>query len=269
MGTQKTRGFTIIETLLFLAISGVLIIAMLAGVGVTIQIQRYRDAVETFKTLLQDQYSELASVKNEERTSAWSCSSQAETIEGGSDTKERGQSDCVIMGRYVAINGPDITLYNVVGYPTGSSTTGTDIDKLRANYVLNISTMTKEETSLEWGAEIAWPRSGGGSQTPQTPRQVSFLFVRSPDSGQVYTFTSNSAFETPLPSSLRDMVVVGASVPGQSDRTLCIDSGGALTNADSSVYVSAFATGPSSIETRSNAFIADPTSTSTDKTIRC
>jgi type II secretory pathway pseudopilin PulG len=269
MGTQKTRGFTIIESLLFLAISGVLVVAMLAGVGVTVQIQRYRDAVETFKTLLQDQYSELASVKNEERTAAWSCSTQAETVEGGSGAKERGQSDCVILGRYVAINGGDITLYNVLGYPTGSSTSGTDIDKLRANYVLNISTMTKEEKTLEWGAEIAWPSSGGGSQSPQTPREVSFLFIRSPDSGQIYTFTSDTAFDVPTPSSLGDMVVVGVSVPGQSDRTLCIDSGGALVNADSSVYVSAFATGPSSIETRSNVFIADPTSNSTDKTTQC
>jgi type II secretory pathway pseudopilin PulG len=269
MGTQKTRGFTIIETLLFLAISGVLVIAMLAGVGVTIQIQRYRDAVETFKTLLQDQYSELTSVTNEERTSAWSCGSQAETVEGGTGAKERGQSDCVILGRYVAITGTDVTMYSVVGYPSGSSTTGTDIDKLRANYVLNISTMTKEETILEWGAEIAWPRSGGGSQTPQTPRSVSFLFIRSPDSGQVYTFTDNTAFEIPTPASLRNMVVAGNAIPGQSDRTLCIDSGGALVNADSSVYVSAFATGPSSIETRSNAFIADPTSSSTDKTTQC
>jgi type II secretory pathway pseudopilin PulG len=269
MGTQKTRGFTIIETLLFLAISGVLVIAMLAGVGVTIQIQRYRDAVETFKTLLQDQYSELASVKNEERTAEWSCGSQAETVEGGTGAKERGQSDCVILGRYVAITGADVTMYSVVGYPSGSTTTGTDIAKLRANYVLNISTMTKEETSLEWGAEIAWPRSGGGSQTPQTPRSVSFLFIRSPDSGQVYTFTDNTAFETPTPATLRDMVVAGVAIPGQSDRTLCIDSGGALANADSSVYVSAFATGPSSIETRSNAFIADPTSSSMDKTTQC
>lgn len=269
MGTQKTRGFTIIETLLFLAISGVLVIAMLAGVGVTIQIQRYRDAVETFKTLLQDQYSELASVKNEERTAAWSCGSQAETVEGGTGAKERGQSDCVILGRYMAIVGADITMYNVVGYPSGLTTTGTDIDKLRANYVLNISTMTKEEETLEWGAEIAWPKTGGGSQSPQTPRSVSFLFIRSPDSGQIYTFTDNTAFETPTPSSLRDMVVAGISIPGQSERTLCIDSGGALANADSSVFVSAYATGPSSVETRSNAFIADPTSNSTDKTTQC
>lgn len=269
MGTQKTRGFTIIESLLFLAISGALVVAMLGSVGVTIQIQRYRDAVETFKTLLQDQYSELASVKNEQRTAAWSCNAQAETVEGGSGAKDRGQSSCVILGRYMAINGAAVTMYNVVGYQTSSSGAGTDIDKLLSDYVLNISTLTKEETTLEWGTEIAWPKIGSGSQSPQTPRSVSFLFIRSPDSGQIYTFSDDTAFETPTPSSLRDMIVAGISIPGQSERTLCIDSGGALVNADSSVYVSAFATGPSSIETRSNAFIADPSSSSKDKTTQC
>lgn len=270
MGTQKTQGFTIIETMLFLAISGVLIVTMIAGVGVSIQIQRYRDAVETFKTQLQDQYSELASVKSDERMTPWSCGPQGETVEGGSGAKDRGQSECVLLGRYMTIVASDVTIYSVVGYPATIQTkTGNDIDKLRANYTLNISTVTKEESELEWGAEIAWPKAGGQSRSPQTPRSLALLFVRSPDSGQTYTFSSDTVPLVPTPATLMEMVVAGVSLPGQAARLICMDSGGAFTGADSSIYIYPYATGPTSVETRSNAFIADPASPSTDKTQQC
>jgi type II secretory pathway pseudopilin PulG len=267
MGTQKTRGFTIIETMLFLAISGVLIVAMVAGVGVTIQIQRYRDAVETFKTQLQDQYSELASVKNE-RDNTWTCDNQAQTVEGGSEV--RGQSRCVLLGRYMTIEASAVTIQSVVGYPaTTQSTTGNDIEKLRANYTLNLSTVTKEESTLEWGTQIAWPSQGIGTQSPTTPRSIALLFIRSPDSGQIYTFSSDSVPSTPTPATLRAMLVTGETLPGQASRTLCIDSGGVLTAGDSSIFIYPYANGPSSIETRSDAFWADPNSISTDKSLRC
>lgn len=267
MGTQKTRGFTIIETMLFLAISGVLIVSMVAGVGVTIQIQRYRDAVETFKSQLQDQYSELASVKNE-RDNTWTCDNLAQTVENGNEV--RGQSRCVLLGRYMTIVSSTVTIYSVVGYPaTNQSTIGNDIAKLRANYTLNISTVTKEESTLEWGAQIAWPSQGTEAQSPTTPRSIALLFIRSPDSGQIYTFSSDAVPVAPTPDSLRAMLVAGETIPGQVARTLCIDSGGALTAGDSSIFIYPYANGPSSIETRSDAFWADPTSTSTDKSLRC
>jgi type II secretory pathway pseudopilin PulG len=164
MGTQKTSGFTIVESLLFLAISGVLVVTMIGGVGVTIQIQRYRDAVGTFKSLVQDQYSELTSVKNERQTT-WTCTPEAVTEEGGSDPRERGQSQCVILGRFMTIEGPDITVRTVVGYQGASVTTGDDMAKLRSNYTLNVTDITVEQKKMEWGTQIAWPSAGPGANT--------------------------------------------------------------------------------------------------------
>lgn len=270
MGTQKTSGFTIIESLLFLAISGALIVAMIGGVGATIQIQRYRDAVETFKALVQDQYSELTSVKNEDRGgSQWSCNSQAETEETPLNARIRGQSECMLLGRYMTVQGSAISLRSVVGYKSGTSTTGNDIEKLIANYTINTTDITNEDTELEWGAQIAWPRDGAGARSPQTPRAISLLFIRSPDSGQVYTFSSDVVPQTPTASTLREMLVGGAVIPGQGDRTICIDSGGALARGDLSIYIDQFASGPTAVEVRSNDFIADPSSSSRIKTTQC
>lgn len=268
------RGFTIIETMLFLAISGVLIVAMLAGTGITINLQRYRDATETFKALLQNQYSALTSVDND-RENNWSCSPLAASEEGG--TEIRGQSDCVLLGRLVTVVNSDIAVYNILGRPSANAPLipANDIAQLRDDYILNISTVTEDKNVLEWGTQIAWPRLGPSSQAhnPTTPRSLAMLFVRSPNSGQIYTFHSDTVTTPPTPQTLKDMLITGATVPGRASRTICIESNGLFgivgQSADLSIFVSAYATGPSSIETQSNSFVANPTSPREDHTIQC
>ena len=49
---KLSGGFTIIEVMLFLAVSGVLAAGILATVGGTIGAQRYRDAVDSFMLMV-------------------------------------------------------------------------------------------------------------------------------------------------------------------------------------------------------------------------
>jgi len=253
MGTLHTRGFTIVETMLFLGISGLLIVAMLAGTGASINIQRYRDAVETFKTTLQSQYGELTSVQND-RGNTWSCNAQAQSQTGGDEI--RGQSDCVLLGRYVTVVDNTISISSVLGRPaTVVETTGSDIAKLLSNYTLNISTVVEDTTVLEWDTRIAWATSGSEMRSPTSPRSLAILFIRSPDSGQIYTFTSDTVPSEPTPQSLSAMLVAAQTIPGQQQRTICIDSNGLFVTSESSIFINSAATGPSSIETRSNDYI--------------
>ena len=53
MKRVASRGFTIIEVMLFLAITGLLAVGVLATVGNSINVQRYRDAVVTLQTEVQ------------------------------------------------------------------------------------------------------------------------------------------------------------------------------------------------------------------------
>jgi hypothetical protein len=258
MGNKSTSGFTIIETVLFLAISGVLVVTLLAGTGVSINIQRYRDAVETFKSMLQDQYGELASVKND-RDNTWSCDESAQTQQGNDGTP-RGQSDCVLVGRYVTVVGEKIHTYSVTARPMTNppDTAVTDIEKLLTGYELNVSTVDQAVTEMEWGTKIAWPTTGSEGKTGEELRSIALLFIRSPDSGLIYTFSSNDVVAEPTSNSLKELLVAKNSIPGQQERVLCIDSGGAFSRTALlsgnlyAVVIGAYATGPSSIETRSN-----------------
>lgn len=257
MGTQNRHGFTIVETMLFLAVTGLLILGMVAATGATLSIQRYRDANETFKALIQQQYSDLRDVQNG-RSVNWSCGADALPVEDPLRQTILGQGDCVFVGKYMRISGSDISIYPVLAYETSKTPRATDIDTLKLNYTIAASQTEVESRTMEWGTQIAWPASGSGAQSPTMPRTIGILFLRSPVSGSMYTFTSNDipADKKTIPASvLTSMIVAGATVPGQGERTLCINSGNFLAEGDRSVYIGNFASSASAIETRTNDFI--------------
>ncbi len=256
MGAFHNRGFTIIETMLVLAITGVLVTALLVGVGTSVNIQRYRDSVSSLKSLVQDQYSRVSNVSND-RTTNWSCNASAQISQGGA-TLPAGQSRCLLIGRYISIIDTDIAMATVVGYQTSTTPAATDVAEIFNNYTLGVSTSSVENNQLEWGAQIAWARSGTVDQrlspAPLTPRSIAILIIRSPTSGTTYTFTDDNVVPISSVNSakLKTMLIENtATVPGQKERVVCIiPSGGIVVPEKIALYISAAAQAQSAIETR-------------------
>ncbi len=149
MGISRQKGFTIVEVSLFLAITGMLIAGVLFAIGGSLNAQRYRDATQSFKSLLQEQYSDLSNTQNS-RTNSWTCNEPtAGTVNTGSAV--RGQTNCLLIGKYVAINAGDIKIYNLVAtQKTVMNTSLDDVSALRStgNYRLNVSMVDIEQTQL-------------------------------------------------------------------------------------------------------------------------
>lgn len=247
MGSSNKNGFTLIETMLFLAITGALVVAVLIGTGASINVQRYRDSVTSLKSLIQKQYSDVLNVQNQRTSTNISCDSNANVGTTGT-TAPRGQSDCVVMGKYITINGSDATTSTVIGHPSG--TTASDLSDINLIKSYNLSTLpsSDEVSQLEWGTQIAWPMSGSGAKSPQVPRVIAILIIRSPQNGQNYTFTGDD-----VKASLNSLVVAGPSTPGQGQRTVCLASSGLTNNNDMAISIGAYAASSSDIESRSNA----------------
>ncbi|MDB5166892.1 MAG: hypothetical protein JWN26_37 [Candidatus Saccharibacteria bacterium] len=262
MGTSHNAGFTIIETMLFLAITGMLIAGLLVGVGTSLNIQRYHDSVTSLKSFLQSQYSAVTNVEND-RDGTWNCNTSAATTQSGT-TQNPGQSDCVLIGRYIMIDGGATTVATVVANPPPDvNGTSGDIGDLKANYTLGLSTVSEQIDSLAWGTVIAWPVAGTSSQNEPSaptnapmPRSIAILIIRSPESGSVYTFTADNppAIGSMNNGKLKAMLKIGVGTPpSQEARTICVDSQGlVLASLNMAVYLHAYATDQTSVETRSN-----------------
>lgn len=236
MGTnRRATGFTIIETMLFLAVTGLLAVGILAGTGGAINQQRYKDSVNTLQSFVQDQYSKVTNVVND-RDATWSCDSSAAVKQATG--KPRGTGECLLLGRLLTIgdNGQDMVATDVVGYRApGVEEEATDILELTKNYTMTESPLGREEKAMAWGSTVVKP----GSQNAQPTR---LLIIRSPLSGGILTFVALSATESP------ELMVKNTGVNTEAIPLCVAPSGMTIAGSVLGVRISPFASSASAVQ---------------------
>ncbi|MFV0484723.1 MAG: type II secretion system protein [Candidatus Saccharimonadales bacterium] len=166
-GTRR-RGFTIIEVMLFLAISGFLLVGILAGTGAGIARQRYTDSVQHVAQILREQYSAVINTQIPERDSGTggACYSPSpdDLLNGGKITSDalnayydgdgnlregnggRGRTSCLVYGVAITIGlgtNDDKSGGNII---QTSSLVGKDIDALaKEDATIDLDAMTDIE----------------------------------------------------------------------------------------------------------------------------
>jgi Tfp pilus assembly protein FimT len=235
MSARTEAGFTLVESMLFLAITGLLVMGILVGSGAAITQQRYRDSVNSLKSFIQDQYSDVTNVTNS-RNNQWQCDAGGNVTEAsGADAQARGTSNCVLLGRYITVNdnGTMLSGANVIGYrAAGAETATSDVVELQENYTLQISPLDQEEQEVRWGSQVVQPESS-------TPLNFSMLVLRSPLSGSIITFAA-TGIQAP------EALLMTENVSTQHD--LCVDADlNLLAGQRLAVRVAAYATNQAAI----------------------
>lgn len=229
-------GFTIIETMLFLGISALLITGILVGTGTSINNQRYRDSVSSLQSFFRQQYSEVSNVDND-RLTMNECNGEIVAI---------GQSDCVILGKFLTVNdinnSNEIVSKTVIGItPSGINFANNDIDSFK-QYNISISSLEGQTYKLEWGASLV-----DIADNHNKPIVFSMLILRSPLSGVIRTFVHSNNSSPIGDGNIVDILTEAGSIERQTK--LCINSNGLFTGPKSAVIIMPNATGPSGIET--------------------
>lgn len=195
--STKQDGFTIIEISLVFAISGLLLASMLAGISLSIQRQRFSDAVNGTQSFLQQQYNETQVTINDR--SADNCGPES-----------RGASDCLVIGKVIDIGKGDGSLdttplhsYQVIidqaaadaainaPSPPGDEQllNDTDGDAVDANTQVIQSTQGDQDYEIPWGAKLTTIADSAGKTSPSGTSDLRYLLiVRSPISGIISTY---------------------------------------------------------------------------------
>jgi len=99
------RGFTIIEVMLFLGISGFLIIGLMVGTSATIARQRYNDSVEDLAEFFRREYAAAINIQNSRTDTVdnRSCNNDSTSNNDEDGGVFRGRSGCLIYGRLIVI----------------------------------------------------------------------------------------------------------------------------------------------------------------------
>jgi hypothetical protein len=239
MTLSNKAGFTIIETMLFLGITGLLVVGVLVGTGASINIQRYRDSITSLQSLLQQQFSDVSNVSNG-RNNNWACDSNGViTEQSPGNGTVRGQSDCVILGRLITpINsGHTLLIRDVVGsVPSGVVLAQNDLDVLK-QYKIQLSPVTSDSYDIEWDSSLVKP---GGD----TAASFSVLILQSPLSGIIRTFVDPTIVV--IDSEVATLIKQSAlSEPVK----MCVNSSGLFTGTKMAVVVTAGASSASGVET--------------------
>ncbi len=232
-------GFTIVETMLFLAITAFLIMGVLIGTGTSINIQRYHDSVSSLQSFFQEQYSEVANVDNDIALDTYTCPSEGEIM-------PVGQSNCVILGKFIKVpeegNASEITTRSVIGTIPTDLTSAQNDTEVFTQYNIQVSPVEADTYDLEWGANVAGTLEENHGQS----KVFSMLILRSPVSGIIRTFVYPGNDMPVKDSNIKDILGEAGSLT--KGLKLCVDSNGLFTGARSAVIIAPNATSSSGIE---------------------
>lgn len=206
-----SSGFTVIEVMLFLAISGLMILGMLTGISGGINRQRYDDAVHSLQDYMQGQYNLVDNVRNNRGASSIA----------GCDGSSRGTSDCTVVGRVITTNdGRSFTSEPVIATSSTLDTMHGEaalLDSLGLTPSPSGMATDVDDYLMAWSTQIYTDPSAKG-----TSNTVRILIVRMPTSGVIRTY-----FQTTITTNLSDIWNAGAS-PAQL--TLCVEPDGLVAS---------------------------------------
>jgi len=234
---RRQAGFTIIETMLFLGVTGLIMSFMLVGVSTQLNHRRYQDASTSLMTYIQNQYSLVSNVNNT-RDPNESCTTNKIETTGGNGAAA-GTSVCTIVGRLLrsADAGKTINATQVVATLDAAllplNPDDTDVEVLRDAQLT--TSLSSEAYTTQWGTSLVNPAPDNAQ-----PSTFSLLIVRMPTSGVIHTYVSTSE------NISLDDLVAPSSV---SDLRLCLASNGLLgAGTPSGVRIIADAANTSAVE---------------------
>lgn len=269
MGKSKQSGFTIIEVMLFLGITGVLITAIMMGASSGINSQRYRDAVEQLRNTIQGQYDKAYSLTNDNMSEAGGSENPCAAYATETSHKYRGTTNCLYVGRIIEVlsdatkKTSSLRMSPLIARPSSgnlpsvfggadttvvSATGGSNVDPVRGYDVFRHSQNQQlvETQQVDWDLGLVVP---GNSNQMQ---RLSILILRSPVNGALSTHV--------LPGELTedraaDLSPVIRAADSQREVKLCVaDLMGDIEPAKRmAVIVRAGAAGPGGVESMGDA----------------
>lgn len=185
------QGFTITEVMMFLAISGLLLLGALVGIGSNISNTRFNDGVRSTVSYLQEQYNEVSTGRSD-RPDSLACDLNGNVSTGGpgNPTMAPGMTDCVILGRFIKIEGSTFTARYITGIRSSfAGLSGDDTAAInQMNPVVAGTNAYEGSFDVPWQIGVVNSKVTRGSTTTPYPA-LGFAIIRSPASGNVLYYS--------------------------------------------------------------------------------
>lgn len=211
--SSRQHGFTIIEVVLFLAISGLMIAGILAVVGAGINGKRYTEAVDSFQDYLLTSYSATDNVAN---------NTDGEVRCNASAPRPVGTTDCTVIGQLVvSSDGRSIT-----STPLYAGVDVTEIDReeietaaelLDAMQLYTVAdNPDAEDFSMRWDTRIVANES-------DATRPFTMMIVRLPYGKGSISYIAERNTQIGSADSLQEFRQVATDANAAEELALCVE----------------------------------------------
>ncbi len=177
------RGFTIIEISLFLAITGLIFIAMIIGVNSSLTQNHYEDDVRGLVDFIQNAYSKVISVEGDGKGDSTTKAIYGKLITFGESNNLAGTTN----------SNNSVFIYDVVGdiATNDSGSTLAALKALNANVTVGTSTDSRfagiaDSFTLRWASTIET------TAAEPTTLKAAILITRSPSNGNIFTYVKTN-----------------------------------------------------------------------------
>ncbi len=224
MSADNRKGFTIVEVVIVLAITGLIFVGAVVGIGSGLARQRYNDATQDVAQKLRTQYDSISRVQIPTRDDSY-CNYVFNTDGSFSSETLRGRTDCSVYGVAVILGandgrtiqsttllGKDLPAYrDYLKSAQSSLHTISDVDAYLAN--MTTTQLMGELGISNYYGDLQTVGAGGSSTTAITnckvtsllthenllwesklenpdgsPAQYIILIIRSPRDGTIHTY---------------------------------------------------------------------------------
>lgn len=196
MFIKNRRGFTIIETVLFLAISGLVLLIGFQGIGSRTQTAQYNDSIRDIESTVSQTLRSLSTGYRSSGLSNRNCglSTGASLPSGGTLGDQAGTTSCINMGTLIEFVDNDeddlIRTYQITGrrlWNDQLNVPGVSEQQLISNSSPIVNTIDVEEYNIPWGTQFIGTIFQGGTSNDAT----AFGLLRSPSSSNVFPVISS------------------------------------------------------------------------------
>lgn len=226
--SQQRRGFTIIEVVLFLAITGLMLAGILTAVGAGVNAKRYTEAVDSFHDFLISQFDQVDNVANTANASGVTSSN----VRCNTDApKPAGTTSCSIVGRLVtSSNGlvveatPIYAGKDVTEISRQDITTPADLLSQLNLYTVNDSP-DSQAYDMRWQTNLR-ARDGSGAQS------FTMMIIRLP-----YAQGSISYVTSGVNQQIGNLITQVTANGASQQLVLCVDPAGLQAAAPVGIVV--------------------------------
>lgn len=219
------HGFTLIEVIIFLAISGLLLTMAILGSGSMARHARFSDTINALHSTMQRHYEGITAGVNT-RPASGGC---------GGTTQELGTGSCLLLGKVISLanDSGDIIVRYVTG--TGVADSGSVYQQIQSA-APSVQTAGEETYTLPWGAVVTSATRRRPAALPGETNKATTTFayitsiawLRSPNASRIVPYyfraasTSASDVQTALTSAVVAANTASTSDVQPNDAVICI-----------------------------------------------